>query len=191
MEVAAAPSPSPTVDPPSSILVFESGISSARMSDADRARFATTRWTVVLAAGQKSDAAAADALATLCQTYWYPVYAFVRRRGYGPEDAQDLTQAFFARVLEKHAMNAADPARGRFRSFLLASLKHFLANEWDRQSAAKRGGGRPPASLDVPFDEAERRYAREPVDALTPDRLFERGWAVTLLDAVLDDLRGR
>src|SRR5205814_990544 len=143
-------------------------------------RFATTRWSVVLAAGgggahvpgapAASAPEARDALALLCRTYWYPLYAYVRARGHGADEAQDLTQSFFARLLEKNTLRAADPERGRFRSFLLASLKHFLANEWDRQSAQKRGGGRPVASLDVPYDDAERRYAREPADTLTPAR---------------------
>lgn len=168
---------------------------------AGRWRFATTQWSVVLAAGKggadtpagaaPSAGEARDALSLLCRTYWYPLYAYVRARGHGADEAQDLTQSFFARLLEKNTLRAADPERGRFRSFLLASLKHFLANEWDRQSAQKRGGGRPVASLDVAYDDAERRYAREPADTLTPERLFERGWAVTLLDTVLEDLRSR
>ena len=159
-----------------------------RMPDGDRGRFATTRWTVVLAAaGQGPGTGAADALATLCQTYWYPVYAFVRRRGHGPEDAQDLTQAFFARLLEKHTVNAADPARGRFRSFLLASVQNFLANEHDKAAAQKRGGGQSPVSLDPAA--AESRYAVEPAHELTPERLFDRRWAMTLLDLCIGELR--
>jgi DNA-directed RNA polymerase specialized sigma24 family protein len=159
-------------------------------SDAERGRFATTRWTVVLAAArQGADAGAAGALATLCGTYWYPVYAFVRRRGYGPEDAQDLTQAFFARVLEKGAVGAADPSRGRFRSFLLTGVQNFLANEHAKARAQKRGGGLPPA---VPLDAAaaESRYAVEPAHELTPERLFDRRWATTQLELGLGELRG-
>lgn len=158
------------------------------MPDGDRARFATTRWTVVLAAGRGADAGAADALATMCQTYWYPVYAFVRRRGHNPEDAQDLTQAFFARLLEKDAVRAADPGRGRFRSFLLSSVQNFLANERDEAAAQKRGGGRPAISLDP--STAESRYAVEPAHELTPEKLFDRRWALTQLDLCLDELRG-
>src|SRR5262245_10964344 len=107
------------------------------------ARFATTRWSVVLAASRSASPAAQEALASLCRTYWYPLYAFVRRVGHLPEDAQDLTQAFFTRLLEKGDLRLADPERGRFRSFLLAALKHFLAHERDRARAQKRGGGRP------------------------------------------------
>jgi RNA polymerase sigma-70 factor (ECF subfamily) len=162
--------------------------------------FATTRWSIVLAAGggaggrttPAADAPEArDALAWLCRTYWYPLYAFVRSRGYGPEESQDLTQGFFARLLEKNVLRAADPGRGRFRSFLLASLKHFVANEWDRARAAKRGGGEPVLSIEIDVQDAERRYGREPADVLTPERVFERNWALTLLDTVLSDLQSQ
>lgn len=156
-------------------------------------RFLTTRWSVVLAAGgepcAESGPAAKDALSLLCQTYWYPLYAFVRRRGHGADEARDLTQAFFVHVLEKNAIGAADPERGRFRSFLLTALKNFLANEWSRASAEKRGGGRRVLPLSADFDSAERLYGREPTDTLTPERLYERRWALTLLDAVLLDLQ--
>jgi RNA polymerase sigma-70 factor (ECF subfamily) len=149
--------------------------------------FATTHWSLVLAAahGRRPDARAA--LATLCETYWYPLYYYVRRRGYRAEEALDLTQAFFATLLEKESLRVADPERGRFRSFLLASLNHFLANEWDRARARKRGGGRKAISMDV--DDAERRYLREPADNLTAQKLFEREWALRLLKRVLADLR--
>jgi RNA polymerase sigma factor (sigma-70 family) len=150
------------------------------------ARFSTTRWSVVLAAGRDT-ADGRDSLARLCQSYWRPLYAYVRRRGYSPEDAQDLTQAFFARLMEKHWVAAADQARGRFRSFLLAALNHFLADEWDRARAQKRGDGIAFLSLDLAT--AEAQYAREPVDAETPERIFERRWALTLLGQVLDRLR--
>jgi RNA polymerase sigma factor (sigma-70 family) len=126
-------------------------------------------------------------MAFLCETYWYPLYAFVRRAGRGPEDAQDLTQEFFRRLLGMEYLKAVDPARGRFRSFLLSALKHFLANEWDRESAQKRGGGKPLISLDDA--EAEARYSLEPVECSSPDKLFERRWATTLLDRVLARLR--
>jgi len=149
--------------------------------------FATTHWSLVLAAGETTAPAAQDALAELCGTYWYPLYAYVRRWGYSADDAQDLTQEFFARVLEKHYLRQADPARGRFRSFLLASLKHFLANERDRARAQKRGGGAAP--LPFEFETAEGRYTREPPDDETPDRIFERRWALALLERVLGRLR--
>src|SRR5712691_11024421 len=146
-------------------------------------RFATTRWSLVLAAGEQSNARSAEALASLCEMYWYPVYAFIRRQGYRPEDGADLTQEFFARVLEKNYFHDADPARGRFRGFLCASVRHFLSNERDRARTLKRGGKRPPISLDV--QTAEGRYQLEPKDDLTPEKLFDRRWALILLDRVL------
>jgi DNA-directed RNA polymerase specialized sigma24 family protein len=158
-------------------------------------RFLTTRWSLVLAAGgahaSAADTTAHDALSVLCQTYWYPLYAYVRRRGHGADEAQDLTQAFFLRLLEKDAIGLADPDRGRFRSFLLTALKHFLANEWDRASAQKRGGGNAILPLCPDFDAAEQRYGREPADAITPERLYERRWVLTLLDTVLLDLQAQ
>jgi RNA polymerase sigma factor (sigma-70 family) len=153
----------------------------------DGGRFATTRWSLVLAAG--ADASSTDArtaLATLCETYWYPLYAFLRSRGYKAEDAQDLTQAFFARVLEKHAINRADPARGRFRSFLLASLKNFAANEHERVMAQRRGGGVSIVSLEI--EGAEGRFEMEPPTDETPERIFDRRWALTLLARVMSRL---
>lgn len=148
-------------------------------------QFAATRWTLVLnAAKQGGTEPARLALAELCRVYWFPLYAYVRRRGYSAEDAQDLTQAFFARLLEKNWLDAVAPEKGRFRAFLLAALKHFLANEWDKARAQKRGGGVVPVSLD-----AETRYQREPVNELSPDRLFDRQWALALLETVLNQLR--
>lgn len=150
--------------------------------------FATTHWTVVLQARAAEDSPAARAaLESLCQAYWYPLYAFVRRQGHDAHGAQDLTQEFFARLLEKNYLQDVDRAKGRFRSFLLASLKHFLANEWDRRRALKRGGAR----THVPIDpqSAETRYGLEPTHDESPERLFERRWALTLLDQVLDRLR--
>jgi RNA polymerase sigma factor (sigma-70 family) len=152
-------------------------------------RFLTTQWSVVLAAGRSSSDESAAALATLCELYWYPLYAFVRRRGHDPDAAQDLTQAFFARVIEKAYLRDATPARGRFRSFLLGSLKHFLANEWDHARALKRGGGATMVPLDVELGEGETRYRLEPSDDETPERLFERQWALALLERVLARLR--
>jgi RNA polymerase sigma-70 factor (ECF subfamily) len=149
--------------------------------------FATTHWTVVLAAGQSSSPQSDAALARLCETYWYPLYAYVRRQGKTPQDAEDLTQEFFARFLESHALRAVSPERGRFRSLLLASLNHFLTNEWKRAGTLKRGGGICFLSLDQTA--AEDRYRLEPVNDLTPEKIFERRWALTLLDQVLTRLR--
>jgi RNA polymerase sigma-70 factor (ECF subfamily) len=149
--------------------------------------FATTRWSQVLAAGHAPTDDSREALSRLCEVYWYPLYAYVRRWGYGADEAQDLTQEFFVRLLEKHYLRAADPARGRFRSFLLASLKHFLSNERDRAAAAKRGGGT--IVLPLEFENAEGRYSREPPDADTPETIYERRWALTLLERTLARLR--
>jgi RNA polymerase sigma-70 factor (ECF subfamily) len=137
----------------------------------------------VLAAGQRSSPAAADALATLCQTYWYPLYAFARRRGCAPEDAADLTQGFFADLLDKDFLRTADQQRGRFRSFLLTVFKRFLSHEQQRQQTQKRGGGRQQFSIDAAVGEA--RYQYEPTDEWTAERLYDRRWALTLLDDVM------
>jgi RNA polymerase sigma factor (sigma-70 family) len=153
-----------------------------------RGHFATTRWSLVLAAGAgDSSPGAHEALATLCETYWYPLYGFLRSRGYNAENAQDLTQAFFARLLEKHAVRHADPARGRFRSFLLASLRNFVANERSRDIAGKRGGGIPILSLEI--ESAEGRFQMELPSDETPERVFDRRWALTLLDRVMSRLQ--
>ena len=149
--------------------------------------FATTRWSLVLAAGREPTTGSRAAFSELCQLYWPPVYAFARRQGYEVHEAEDLTQAFFTRLLEKHVVQAADPQRGRFRSFLLASFKNFVANERDREHAQKRGSGQVIVGLD--FESAEARYSAEPVDTLTPDAVFERQWAVGVLDRVLVTLR--
>lgn len=149
--------------------------------------FATTRWTVVVTAGRKSDTQARQALEELCRTYWYPLYAYVRRQGHSKEDAEDLTQAFFARFLEKNYLAGLDRGRGKFRAFLLASLKHFLANEWDKSQRQKRGGGATLLALD--WQNAETRYRIEPVDQTSPDKLYDRAWAVTLLERVIYRLR--
>jgi len=152
-----------------------------------RPAFVTTHWSVVLTAGHNDTPRAQAALANLCQTYWYPLYAYVRRRGHSPEDAQDLTQEFFARLLEHNWVGRADQQKGRFRSFLLSAMNHFLADEWDKARAQKRGGGVPPVPLQ--FDTAETRYGHEPVDKTTPEQNYERRWALTLLDRVLQRLR--
>jgi len=140
-----------------------------------------------LAAGQSADAQTSAALEELCRTYWYPLYAYVRRRGHGPEDAQDLTQQFFELFLRREYFRLADRSRGRFRTFLLHAMEHFLINEWKRAHCAKRGGGTTPLSLDV--EVAEHRYANEPVTAMTPERAYEKQWAATLLDQVLSALK--
>jgi RNA polymerase sigma factor (sigma-70 family) len=149
--------------------------------------FATTHWTMVLNAGRSDSTAARNALAQLCQSYWYPLYAYVRRRGNSPQDAEDLTQGFFTRLLELDSLAAVGREKGKFRSFLLASLNHYLSDEWDRECARKRGKGRV-ISLDANM--AEARWSREPADTLTPEKLFERKWATTLLETVVQRLQG-
>ena len=151
------------------------------------AAFVTTHWSVVLDARRADTGRARDALARLCQTYWHPLYAYVRRVGHSPHDAQDLTQEFFARLLAKNSLAGADESRGRFRSFLLASLKHFLANEWDKARAQKRGGGHTPIPIDAALAETSCHF--EPADTTTAEKIFERRWALTLLDVVLRRLR--
>jgi RNA polymerase sigma-70 factor (ECF subfamily) len=150
-------------------------------------RFASTRWSLVAAAGQGAAPEAQEALAVLCRVYWYPLYAYARRRLVNVEDAQDATQAFFARLLEKDYLQAADPERGKFRSFLLTAFKRFLAKERERDHALKRGGGRHIVPLD--FQTGERRYHLEPADHATPETIFERRWALTLLEQALARLR--
>jgi RNA polymerase sigma factor (sigma-70 family) len=148
--------------------------------------FVTTRWTVVLAAGRKSSPESDRALATLCQTYWYPLYAYVRRRGHSKEEAEDLVQGFFERFLARNYLAGLASEQGRFRAFLLASMKHFLANEWDKANRLKRGGHIGHLSLD--WQDAETRYHLDPPDLASPDRLFDREWALALLARVVDRL---
>jgi len=142
--------------------------------------FATTHWSVVLCAGQAERAQARDALETLCRTYWYPLYAYLRRDGRTPEDAEDLTQGFFARLLEKNYLARVAQEKGRFRSFLLGALKHFICDEHDKAKAQKRGGGVEIVSLDATT--AEERYRLEPLDEQSADKIFERRWAMTVLE---------
>jgi RNA polymerase sigma factor (sigma-70 family) len=149
--------------------------------------FVTTHWSVVLAAGAESSPDAQAALEQLCRTYWFPLYAYVRRQGQGEQDAQDATQAFFARFLEKGHVRLADPARGRFRSFLLTCLKRFLVNEWERGQAARRGAGYWFLSLDE--QEAENRYQAGQDNGLSPDKAFDRRWATAVLERALSRLR--
>jgi RNA polymerase sigma factor (sigma-70 family) len=152
----------------------------------ERNDFPVTSWTLVVAAGNKGGPDCREALARLCEQYWYPVYAYVRRRGYQPEQAQDLTQDFFVRILEGRYLDRADRNRGRFRSFLLNSCKFFLSDQADRANARKRGAG-----VILPFETAagEQRYHFEPLDNETPDGIFERNWAVSLLDRVVSRLK--
>jgi RNA polymerase sigma-70 factor (ECF subfamily) len=150
-------------------------------------RFATTHWSLVVAAQDLAAPQARAALAELCRAYWYPLYAFIRRQGHDADQAQDLTQEFFARLLEKDGLASVDQAKGRFRSFLLASCRHFLANERDRARTLKRGGDCQFVPID--FQDADGRYGREPGHHETPERLFERRWALALLEQVLARLR--
>ncbi len=147
----------------------------------------STRWSIVLAAGGEDSGIAREALEVLCKTYWYPLYAYARRRAATVDEAQDLTQAFFAELLEKNFVADARPERGRFRAFLLTAFKHFLANQWHKSRAQKRGGDRRHISLD--FHEADRRYALAPAGDQAPETLFEKQWAVTLVNRVLQQLR--
>jgi RNA polymerase sigma-70 factor (ECF subfamily) len=150
--------------------------------------FVTTQWSVVHTAARPDTTQAGAALEKLCRTYWYPLYAYVRRRGHSAADAQDLTQAFFARLLERNWVGAADRERGRFRTFLLTAMSRFLADEWDKVRAQKRGGDR--VHVPLQLDSAETRYGLEPADeAATPEQSYERRWALTLLDTVLQRLR--
>lgn len=154
----------------------------------NRDRFATTSWSMVLAAAQRGSDDSAAALEQLCTRYWSPVFAFVRRRGYSPEDAQDLTQGFFTRLIEKNELGNADRERGRFRTFLLTACQHYLLNERERTSALKRGGGHTPLSIDAAA--AESRYQRALAHEQTPERVYDRLWCLALLDSALDTLRG-
>ena len=150
-------------------------------------RFLTTHWTVVRDAGDPKSPGYRAALETLCETYWYPLYAYLRRYGCDPHEAEDLTQGFFARMLEKDDFRLADPDRGKFRSFLITSLKNFTANERKHGKRLKRGGGTTPVPIDV--KDAEQHYAQEAVDDLTPEKLFERSWALNVLEQAMDRLQ--
>jgi RNA polymerase sigma-70 factor (ECF subfamily) len=161
----------------------ESNIFSDNSSQSGPEVFATTHWSVVLAAKEGDSPSVQEALEKLCRTYWYPIYAYLRRRGCGEQDAQDLTQGFFAQLLERRSIQGVEREKGKFRSFLLASLNYYVADERDRANAQKRGGGRQLLSLDM--QEAEQRYRLETVDERNPEKLFERRWAMALLDQVL------
>jgi RNA polymerase sigma-70 factor (ECF subfamily) len=159
-----------------------SGQNPATTGDGD-AWFTTTRWGIVLDARSEDGDGSAAALAELCQIYWRPLYSFLRRSGRTPDEAQDLTQEFFSRLLAKNYLKSVVPERGKFRSFLLTAFNHFLANEWDRVNRQKRGGGIPHVSLDA--QDTENRYLAEPVDTMSPEKAFERRWAMTLVDQTL------
>ncbi len=150
------------------------------------AAFATTHWSVVLTAGQGSEAQASAALEQLCRTYWYPIYAYVRRQGRTPEDAQDLTQEFFVRLLQTNSIARAEPGRGRFRSFLLGALKHTLADQQARATAQRRGGGRTLLSWDQL--KGEERLRAERTDELSPEQAFDRHWAISVLEQASERL---
>lgn len=152
-------------------------------------RFATTRWSLVLQARDKQNAQSSKALADLCQAYWYPLYVFIRKRSRDAHEAQDLTQGFFTRLLEKDFLLDVSPERGRFRAFLLAAIKHYAANEWERARAKKRGGDRQHFSQSFDWESGESRFLTEPAHDLTAERLFDREWALALLKRVLDRLR--
>jgi DNA-directed RNA polymerase specialized sigma24 family protein len=157
-----------------------------RRDTSSKAPFPTTRWSRVIAAGDHADPAARGALAELCAAYWYPLYAFVRRKGYPPDEAADLVQGTFVNLLDRDGLAAVGPQRGRFRSFLMATCAHHLADCRDRDRAVKRGGGLVPISIDRLVSEC--RYSAEPVDELTAERLFERRWATSLLDLAVTRL---
>lgn len=149
-------------------------------------KFATTQWSLVIAAGNRENENSNRALETLCHAYWPPLYAYARRRVRDSHEAQDLTQAFFERLLEKHYLADANPQRGRFRAFLITSFKHFLSKEWDKAKALKRGGGRPPISLD--FESADSQICIEPASGLTAEKLYDKQWAITMLTRVMESL---
>jgi len=172
--VSTSPAADSSVPPPSS-------------ENAPRPAFVTTHWSVVQSAQDKDSPRSTEALESLCRTYWFPLYAFVRRQGRSPHDAQDLTQEFFARLLQKDGLKSAAREKGKFRTFLLVVLKRFLANEWDRQHAQKRGGFAPIVSIDQEL--AESRFAAEPAHQLQPDVLFDRQWAMTLLERAMTQLQ--
>lgn len=161
-------------------------MSSDPSPDRPAGRFATTCWNVVAHARDPDSPLARQSLAELCQTYWYPLYAFVRRRGYTAAQAEDLTQGFFADLLARDFLKDIDPTKGKFRSFLRVAMSNYLNNERDRRLRAKRGGGIPHVSID--FRDAEGRYLNEPSHEVTPERLFERRWALTLIQCALDRL---
>jgi RNA polymerase sigma factor (sigma-70 family) len=164
-----------------------SGTNDISLTPPGTSRFATTHWSVVLAAGDSSSPQHREALGLLCQQYWFPLYAYLRRWGYNSYEAEDYAQGFFAQILERHGLRRVDPTYGKFRSFLLASLKNFLADERKHGRVQKRGGGKKVLSLDI--DTAEKRYAKEPTHCLSPERLFKKSWALTVLKKAMNRLK--
>jgi RNA polymerase sigma factor (sigma-70 family) len=164
-----------------------SGKSAKNFSVSGAGRFATTHWSVVLQAGKPKAPGYQQALETLCRSYWFPLYAYLRRHGYNNQQAEDYTQAFFCRILEKQVLSMADSKRGKFRSFLLGTLKNFLSDEYDRSQAQKRGGGRKVLSID--FSGAENQYALEPSHRLSAEKLFDKSWALTVLERTMASLK--
>mgnify|MGYP006282044187 FL=1 len=162
------------------------GKNPANPSSPDRARFTTTRWTMVVTAGQEDSPDARQALEFLCYRYWSPLYVYLRRRGYEKAQAEDFVQGFFAHLLERDGLRNVKPGKYRFRSYLLASLKHFLVDEWRRSQAERRGGGR--RIMPLEFERAETWYSLEPADRLSADRLFDRSWAMTVIERAMDAL---
>ena len=152
----------------------------------ESARFPTTRWSRVVAAADPNSIEARRALGELCENYWYPIYALIRYQGRDADQASDLTQEYFARLLERGTLNAIDPRLGRFRAFLRVDCGYFLADERDRSLAKKRGGGSKPIPID--FRDAEGRYLVEPLDTATPERIFDRAWAMTLLESAVEQI---
>jgi len=157
------------------------GSTSSATTQPSEAWFLTTHWSVVLSAREQHSATSAAALEVLCRTYWHPLYAYARHRGRSPADAQDLTQEFFARLLQKEYLRSVAPEKGKFRTFLLVMFQRFLADEWDKAQAQKRGGGK---VFNVDWASAEQRFMQQPVEHLTPEKVFEQRWALTLLDQV-------
>jgi RNA polymerase sigma factor (sigma-70 family) len=162
------------------------GKTDTNSTPADTSRFATTHWSLVLAAGSPKSTRYHEALETLCRTYWFPLYAYLRRQGYDSHQAEDHVQAFLAGLLEKQGLRLVDPQLGRFRSYLLGALKHFLADERDRERTQKRGGGKSFLSFD--FASGETQYELDPVDKLSPEKLFEKSWALTVLQRTMQRL---
>ena len=166
----------------------DESIENASGKNSDQRVFATTQWSLVVAAAKNdSKAGSSEALEQLCENYWYPLYAYVRRRGFSADESNDLTQSFFAQLLEKNSIEHADPDRGKFRTFLLTSLKNFISNQWRSDQAQKRGGHLKKFSLEIA--RGEEKYAMEPVDSATPESLFDRRWAMTLLATTFEKLQ--
>lgn len=161
--------------------------SSDSQSPANRRAFATTSWSMVLEAADSDQETQSKALTELCQAYWFPLYAFVRRKGMGREEAEDMTQAFFADLLEKNRLAHAEPTRGKFRSFLLASMTNFMAKHWRKENSLKRGGGQTVLAID--YDDADQRYSSFAVDDSTPEKVFELNWALSVLENTLERVR--